>query len=235
MLAISIDNDSEEAAAEYDLRPAAPKRRRGNERGERLAGFTAAARTATLNEGSASRIQACQRGHIIRRDVARLRPPSAGESASSCEEIAEEIEEHEVCDGLSELLLRQQDSNSQADAAESVLENSYTEELESSNDSTSGALAAMVATATALRQREQRGEAICSICLNPMFSRRRAPTAEEPGRVTLECGHKYHRRCLLSWCRQQRGNSSCPQCRAAVAVRGRSTPTAEAASSTEAL
>ena len=153
MLAISIDDGTSEAAAEYDLRPAAPKRRRGNERGERLAGFTAAARTATLNEGSASRIQACQRGHIIRRDVARLRPPSAGESASSYEEIAEEIEEHEVCDGLSELLLRQQDSNSQADAAESVLENSYTEELESSNDSSSGALATMVATATALRQR----------------------------------------------------------------------------------
>ena len=71
--------------------------------------------------------------------------------------------------------------------------------------------------------------------LPPLCAGASKTVAEEPGRVTLECGHKYHRRCLLSWCRQQRGNSSCPQCRAAVAVRGRSTPTAEAASSTEAL
>ena len=67
MLAISIDNDSEEAAAEYDLRPAAPKRRRGNERGDRLAGFAAAADRHFKRRRSAAHTSLPARAHYSSR------------------------------------------------------------------------------------------------------------------------------------------------------------------------
>ena len=74
---------------------------------------------------------------------------------------------------------------------------------------------------------------ICAICLGPMLRLREAQqpllhsssgrssssSADVPLSVTtLECSHRFHRRCLLGWCRQK-PPGLCPCCRAVVRVR----------------
>jgi len=220
-----IDESGPEPEQEHELRPSAPKRRRHNERHERLAGFAtaAAAAAAPTPDDSARRIQANLRGHRVRSDLAQLRPSSAETSSSNeCldvpeEEIAEE-EEEEMCSTLLSAMHVDMTRCGPSDA-EASLEQS---DLESSGDSTlGGPLATMVAAAAAARQREERGESICAICIAPMLSRRHAEGTGAGARVTLECSHKFHRRCLLSWCRQQGGRAGCPMCREEVRVRHR--------------
>merc|ERR1712039_32528 len=65
---------------------------------------------------------------------------------------------------------------------------------------------------------------VCAICLCEMQRRPRGPG--QPlvpaclGVATLECGHKFHRRCLLSWCRE-RPPGGCPMCRKSIQLRKR--------------
>ena len=248
---LSVDHDSSEddRVTHDEDRPAAPKRRRRNdERFSRLAGFAAAARVVAEPDPSpderATLIAACVRGYRIRRQVAHLRPGSAGSSSSRSiqedEEVPEAIEAEEqcasteeVCSSLAMMLLPTLDAD-EAEPSSDLLAQSCSD-LESSGDSSAGgSLAQMVAAATALRQREASGEQICAICIMPMHSRRRAPAAssesDEPmttSRVTLECSHKFHRKCLLSWTRQ-RPHGGCPCCREPIVVKRKAAALAEA-------
>jgi len=121
----------------------------------------------------------------------------------------------------------------QEDDLDSALEESS--ELESSTDSSTSngtsSLSQMVAAVAAKARKEamEGQEHMCSICLGPMASRRRdsagTPLKAPPPAMsvaTLECSHRYHRKCLLAWCRQQ-APGTCPQCRELVKVRRRAT------------
>jgi len=162
-------------------------------------------------------IQKVYRGHCVRRDVARLRPTSASTSASltePLEEVPEEIvmdEEDECLGTLSALTLGRSTTPPLIDGA---LEVSGELPLESSADATNV-------------------DRICAICLGPMLRLREAQqpllhsssgrssssSADVPLSVTtLECSHRFHRRCLLGWCRQK-PPGLCPCCRAVVRVR----------------
>jgi hypothetical protein len=197
-------------------------------------------------------IQAAFRGFRVRREVARLRPSSASSSYQGGGDatlddvegiaIAEEItiaeDDGEPC-FIKDLVRLAVSGPGEEDELDSALEESS--ELESSADSsTSNSLSQMVAAVAAHSRKEAtEGQeqdplrdsacAMCSICLGPMASRRRdkagkAPEAPPPAMsvTTLECSHRYHRKCLLAWCRQQ-APGTCPQCRELVKVRRRPT------------
>ena len=244
---LTVDSDSGDDATVHRPHvapPPAPKRRKTN-RQACLAGFAAAARLELSNPTTAvERIQSCYRGHRVRRDVARLRPTSASTSASDGpldEFVPEEIEADDasccLTDDLTSLTLI-------TGPVDSALEASG-EFLESSGDSvtlTEGLRDFRAALATGPQAQAR----ACSICLQEMPRRRRQPheaAADEDGppaepatKVTLECGHKFHRRCLLAWCRRQ-PPGHCPMCRAEVRVRVRTRsrpPTGEASSSSAA-
>lgn len=224
---LSVDSNSDDEVHQQrreDLAPPpAPKRRRVN-RQQALAGFAAAARLETINPTKAvENIQATFRGYRVRREVARLRPTSSSSSASSSgplEEVPEEIEEDLSCclsvtQDLTSLTL----VNAPVDSA---LETSG-EFLESSNDSLADGLREFRAELAAGPNAPSR---LCAICLQDMPKRRRndgggpqpAPTSPGMKVATLECGHKFHRKCLLGWCRRQ-PPGQCPMCRAEVRVR----------------
>ena len=212
-----IDEESSDRGAGP---PPAPKRCRSTVfgRAERLAAFATAARMP--NQGmSATRIESVYRGHIVRRQLREIRPTSASTSSNSdetLEEVPEEIfsDQEGEClgDGLSALML----SSAPVDSA---LETSgELDMMESSSDS----IVTLPLMATV-------HERMCSICLGPMprHSRNRPgqggegtiePAVEQLAVTTLECGHKFHRRCILAWCRQK-SPGLCPLCREEVRAR----------------
>ena len=211
--------------------PPAPKRRRVHDHGRaaRLSGFEAAARAAQQRQrqsDSATIIQAHWRGCIVRRQLGRLRPTSS--QSSLHDDIPEEI----VCedtptnhhkDALT-LLSHQMAIATVATDGRNIDDDSAFEsstDFESSADST-GSLSVMCSAVQQQQQQQQQqqSERTCAICLNEMKSRRRhsAVDHELPLSVTaLECSHRFHRRCLLNWVRQQ-PPGECPLCRQAVAV-----------------
>lgn len=194
-------------------------------------------------------IQATWRGHSTRAMVARTRPssapsseegappasPSTGVSPSAEDEIPEEIEGADDDDraetkdsAVTALALHMAAALTSAeDGFDSALEHSG--ELESS-----GELAALSATEHAAaaatppeleRRASYASTRTCAICLGDMAHRRQPPTdlfGPAPLSVAkLDCSHRFHRRCLLSWCRQRGRLAECPLCRTAVSVRRR--------------
>lgn len=247
-LTISIDVSDDDHRSEMDhLPPPAPKRRRPNDcRESRLAGFASAASSPQTPTSAVERLQAVFRGHRVRRDVARLRPSSAsssyqGDDDYECPPVPEELEVPEDVDDdghfIKDLRKLAVCGDGEDEQLDSALEESS--ELESSGGSTSDSLAEMVAAVAAQQSRYERGPApreqvldstgsVCSICLGRMVRPHRrdksgkAPEAPPPAMsvATLVCSHRYHRKCLLAWCRQQ-APGTCPQCRELVRVKRR--------------
>ena len=62
---------------------------------------------------------------------------------------------------------------------------------------------------TDARHNEKEAEA-CTICLDPLFAQ--GSNSRDPGRYCfeLECGHRFHNNCILTW---TVSNSTCPICR----------------------
>ena len=80
-----------------------------------------------------------------------------------------------------------------------------------------------------LQPKQSQHERTCSICLMHMPPSRTRPNSDSASQThvqsgmsvaTLVCGHKFHRKCLLAWCRH-RAPGTCPQCREVVRVRRR--------------
>jgi|LauGreDrversion4_1035100.scaffolds.fasta_scaffold48503_3 hypothetical protein len=223
MLRLSIDSlaEQEESSDRGAGPPPAPKRCRSTVfgRAERLAAFATAARMP--NQGmSATRIESVYRGHIVRRQLRALRPTSASTSSNpdeTLEEVPEEIfgDQEGECFGLSTLTL----SSAPVDSAlETSGELDMMDMMESSSDS--------IVTVPLMATVHER---MCSICLGPMPRHLRnrpgeggegtiEPAVEQLAVTTLECGHKFHRRCILAWCRQK-SPGLCPLCRVEVRAR----------------
>ena len=228
---LTIDYDRDESFEP----PPAPKRRKRPEvgRAERLAAFSAAAALAASNPDSAAVcIQSAARGCRVRADVKRLRPGSASSTSSvpsGAEEVPEEIEEAlAVCKAADPLV---------ETLASLTLDNPVDSALESSAELDDYQVPRSVNS--------------CAICLTPMEGRQRRPAT--PGQTTahrrlsgslalgrslipvpaaltvatLECGHRYHRKCLLAWCRQC-PPGRCPECRKEVQVRRKTATTSRA-------
>ena len=241
---ISVGGD-EERQIQAIAMPPAPKRRRANDgRASRLAGFAAAAQLPKKTK-AVERIQAAFRGHRVRERWGPLVRPSTsssvGDELLDEEEVPEEIADNEVDDGSSlskgltslSLMTAAVAAAAASGPIDSALEASG-EFLESSNDSLAGDLSAAL---------QQPAERTCAICLAPM---QRKPSSRQRGLVaagialaegsgaapsspatparlkvaTLECGHRFHARCLYGWCRQK-PPGQCPLCREEVRVRRR--------------
>ena len=210
---LSIDEEQRDAARTGAGPPPAPKRRRVNSsRADRLAGFAVAARLPNQSS-AATLISSAYRGHRARAFVATTRPGTASSSASDKsslddDEVPEEIETEEDYQCRSQLedlsIMAAAMQNSSVDSA---LETSA--DLESSGESF-----------------DFHDDRTCAVCLGPMPHRRHRTEGSEASPaaglavVTLECSHKFHRKCLLGWC-QQRPPGGCPLCREQVCVRRR--------------
>ena len=205
------------------------------ERFERINGFAAAARLVHIKRqinpaaavplpapphasGSATAIQATLHNHSTCDLVQRLCP-----TATACsnegdmpDDIPEEIhdddatEDPEVKALASKMAMTMSDEPERCDSA---LERSG--ELETSCDSVTLPSPPEARVSPPL-------ERICAICLGDMPRHRRRPGPMQEAApatvVTLECWHKFHRRCLLEWCRS-RPSGGCPICRVPVQVR----------------
>lgn len=276
-LEISVDNCESDSEHRSSLPPPAPKRRRTtSDKASRLAAFAAAARR---KDGAVEQLQAAYRGHLVRREVARLRPGSASHSESSAspeddvpvppEEILAADEQEEIGKDLTRLL-RLSSPHAEDEGAmmrtDSALEESS--ELERSGESTSfgsgidgrGSVLTNAAISSEpcdakpskveerelrqhwphaehpnterkheLQPKQSQHERTCSICLMHMPPSGTRPNSASSSRThvqtgmsvaTLVCGHKFHRKCLLAWCRH-RAPGTCPQCREVVRVRRR--------------
>lgn len=222
MLRVSIDAEREEARVAGGP-PPAPKRRRGpsSSRADRLEGFACAARCPSVASMAVTLISSAFRGHQVRTFIATTRPGTASSTVSAStfeeepDEVPEEIEpdERQCREQLHALsIMKTAVRLSPVDSA--LLETSG--ELESSNESF-----------------EIHEERTCAVCLGPMSRRRHCtpdgtlrakeqPLSPTAGRAmtTLECGHQFHRKCLLGWC-LHRPPGGCPLCREHVCVRRR--------------
>jgi len=198
--------------------PPPPPRKRGRgARGERLLGFQCAAEASRIERSmdqSAGCIQACWRGFNVRAEVSRLigsRPNSAPtEGETVCEEIdglEDNLDGLDVKSVLEGLTLG--DDEDGVAPVDSALEQSG--ELESSGE---------------LGDSSPKPNSCCAICLCEMDRPRGPGQPLVPSHLRvarLECSHKFHRRCLLSWCRE-RPPGGCPMCRSDVRVRRKERP-----------
>ena len=191
---LSIDEERD-AARTGAGPPPAPKRRRGNSsRADRLAGFAAAARFPNQSS-AATLISSAYRGHRARAFVATTRPGTASSSASDNssldDEVPEEIEteeDHQCRSQLEDLSIMA--AAVRQSPVDSALETSA--DLESSGESF-----------------DFHDDRTCAVCLGPMPRRRHRTEGSEASPaaglavITLECSHKFHRKCLLGWCQQR--------------------------------
>lgn len=207
--ALHVDSESSDA---LPLPPPPPRKRGRGARGERLNRFFCAAEASRAERSldqSAGYIQSCWRGFRVRAEVSRLigsRPCSAPTEAGAVAEELDGLEDN--FDGLEvKSLLGVTLGDGGEDSlgtVESALEQSG--ELESSGE---------------LGDRPD-PSTTCAICLGDLEHRPRGPGQPlVPSHLrvaNLVCSHKFHRRCLLSWCRE-RPPGGCPMCRVEVRVR----------------
>ena len=198
---LHIDN----ADDTQDSMPPVPKRRRCNgTKAERLAAFSLAARASSGSEkrvSAAIRIQATTRGYRQRAYLRLLRPTSAPSSEEgNAEEIPEEIEEDKEHDVVSEFSALRMASAMGAEV-DCALECSG--DLDRSFDSSPPNVPSMMPTASPSTVQQHADRRTCAICLGEMRKRNSAE-ASSPSLAplpltvaTLECGHKFHRKCLL--------------------------------------
>jgi len=198
-------------------------------------------------------IQATWRGHCTRVMISRTRPCSAPSSeegappgaslptrdASTQDEIPEEIDDAgdddddddrsgaKVCTVTALALYMAATLTSAEDGFDSALEHSG--ELESSGEVPTE-LHAVTATPSYHRRRTASATTrTCAICLGEMEHRRQPTSFAGPAPLTvatLDCSHRFHRKCLLNWCRQRGRLAECPLCRTEVVVRRRPRPSA---------